>query len=109
MQWDATNDQYCTLNDCDQDFEYTLPIFTSDYQPEEKDIYDHRCDMIILEAFSDVELSIPFESDIVQVTIDNAQSPPSVLISVANETLGFSSSIFFKGSTLSGNSNFIEF
>ena len=65
--------------------------------------------MITLEAFSDTSLSIPFESDDVQVTIDNAQEPPLVLMNVAKNTIGFSTSIFFKGSTLSGKSNFIEF
>ena len=65
--------------------------------------------MIILEAFADAALTIPFESEDVLVTINSDQTPPSVLISVANETQGFSSSIFFKGSTLSGKSNTIEF
>ena len=105
-----TTDKYCDMEDYECDLEqtpnpYFMAHFSSSYRPEEL-WRDETCEMVMLEAFEDSELTVPYsesEESPVTVEIDNTVVPPAVKFTISEDaTEGFRSEIWFKGSTLSG-------
>jgi hypothetical protein len=59
--WVVTSDKYCEIegNECDEENPSWQPYFVSSYKPEEL-WRGETCDLVLLEAFKDSELSEPY-------------------------------------------------